>query len=238
MADVAMEDSSADVPHILHADDSTDKRIQDLPQELQDKILESTLASQIPTSITINRICDFSSEFKRTSCQLLNPFTKSYTPPIALQINRKLRAEFAREYYSSTVFECLTEDTYGITRMNWKPYLGPGTYQFTRWLASLPSTHLNYIGTLQLSFLRDDDLDYEIDDDYEDHDDNEPDKFPRHLIPYLKSLSLQLERATSGMVDQARLIICCKKVTSTGYVERRRSSKKGEMIKMLEIPPQ
>jgi hypothetical protein len=67
-----------------HAGTNLDSRIQALPQELQDAILEHTDAFHIlPTTCV----------------------TQQYKPPVALQLNRKLRAKFVAEYYSATIFE-------------------------------------------------------------------------------------------------------------------------------------
>lgn len=61
-----------------------DARIQGLPQELQDSILELTNVEQLPIgSVTI---------------------TKAHIPPSALHLNHKIRTDFARQYYSTTTF--------------------------------------------------------------------------------------------------------------------------------------
>lgn len=60
-----------------------DSRIQALPQELQDTILCFTSGFQISANVAIE---------------------KSYQPPVALQLNRKLRAKFNKEYYGGASF--------------------------------------------------------------------------------------------------------------------------------------
>ncbi|KAK4613528.1 hypothetical protein CLAFUW4_09319 [Fulvia fulva] len=62
---------------------SLEDRIQALPQELQDEILEQTIAIEPDTAI------------------ILSP---SYRPPLGLHLNRKIRHKFASTYYSTTAF--------------------------------------------------------------------------------------------------------------------------------------
>ncbi|CAK1358008.1 hypothetical protein CB0940_07334 [Cercospora beticola] len=59
-----------------------DHRIQALPQELQDEILDLTVAIK-PTTVVID---------------------KSYKPPWQLAIDQALRRKVAQDYYSSTIF--------------------------------------------------------------------------------------------------------------------------------------
>lgn len=97
-------------------DDTTitlDARIQALPQELQDTILSFTDAFHIPDT--------------------QNPRRKRYKPPVALQLNRKLRAKFAQEYYSSVIFE------------------GFGLFDLIIWLRSLRDHHKVLVRNLQLT---------------------------------------------------------------------------------------
>jgi hypothetical protein len=64
--------------------DLLDARIQALAQELQDEIFSFAFL-QIPISVFID---------------------KDYKPPMALQLNRKLRARFAKAYYANVMFMC------------------------------------------------------------------------------------------------------------------------------------
>ncbi|USW57068.1 hypothetical protein Slin15195_G103870 [Septoria linicola] len=67
---------------------SLEDRIQSLPQELQDLILEAAFMS-------------FSSD-------TIVHVTRDYTLPAALQINKATRAKVAAAYYSSQKFDCST----------------------------------------------------------------------------------------------------------------------------------
>ncbi|KAK4613918.1 hypothetical protein CLAFUW4_09470 [Fulvia fulva] len=61
---------------------SLEQRIQALPQELQDVILDFTVAVKSPNVIT-----------------LTETHGKKYKPPLCLQVNRKIRRESEQPYY-------------------------------------------------------------------------------------------------------------------------------------------
>lgn len=63
---------------------SLDDRIQALPQELQDGIVEAFLA--VDSSATVK-------------------ISPNYKPPMQLQVNRRLRSIFAKTYYSNSTFQ-------------------------------------------------------------------------------------------------------------------------------------
>lgn len=66
-----------------HDTDELDERIQGLPQELQDWIMDLVVADGLPSGFV--------------------EIDESYKPPLGLQINHKSRERFAREYYSAGV---------------------------------------------------------------------------------------------------------------------------------------
>lgn len=111
-----------------------DGNIQALPQELQDLILEFLEEIQTPDRIIL---------------------TTHYKPPSALQLNRKRRAEFAKKYYSTTVFEFLTcEPLSGA-----EPYLSvlvpqTGQWHFSLiWLRNVDVGHRTILRALCISLL-------------------------------------------------------------------------------------
>jgi hypothetical protein len=88
--------------------DSLDSHIQGLPQELQDTILEFTDAFHVPAYVHIDW---------------------SYKPPVALQLNQKWRARFAKTYYSDTT-------TFAGRLWGHHPRM---------WLSSLENEHSNMV---------------------------------------------------------------------------------------------
>lgn len=67
-------------------DEKLSRRIQALPQELQDAILDFTISMDIPGNDAIH-------------------ITKKYKPPLGLQLVRKIRDRFAKQYYSGAIFQ-------------------------------------------------------------------------------------------------------------------------------------
>lgn len=80
-----LQPSSQDAANMI-SDEEVALRIQDLPQELQDNILEALEEFQVP--------------------QNLVTITSAYKPPLPLQLSQKIRAKFAREYYGTASFRC------------------------------------------------------------------------------------------------------------------------------------
>lgn len=104
-------------------------KIQDLPQELKDKIFTLYRGAQIPTTIFID---------------------KSYKPPVMLQLDRKLRASFSAQYYGNRLIEVRDPILF--------EYPPPGRLSgrirvpvFERWVRLLTDTHLAMLGTLMFS---------------------------------------------------------------------------------------
>ncbi|CZT23452.1 uncharacterized protein RCC_09166 [Ramularia collo-cygni] len=102
-----------------------DARIQNLPQELQDMILGFTEAFETPATIA---------------------FTKDYKPPLGLQLNRTMRAEFAKRYYETVVFE--------MSIFSSSPTYLQQLEAFKRWLSVLTSSHQKAQQTVRVT-LRD-----------------------------------------------------------------------------------
>ncbi|SMR58391.1 unnamed protein product [Zymoseptoria tritici ST99CH_1A5] len=104
--------------HTMDQNDDLTKRIQTLPQELQDSVLEEVLhaSMEVPDSINGKVIA----------------IDANYKPPLALQINRKQREILAKEYYNNTIF--LVEY--------------PGLRRCAKWLSTLTSAHLQSIKTI------------------------------------------------------------------------------------------
>ncbi|KAF2164758.1 hypothetical protein M409DRAFT_24663 [Zasmidium cellare ATCC 36951] len=75
----------------MSADEELDRRIQALPQEVQDEILDHVLFIK-PGEVTIN--------------------TTSYTPPWQLHFNRATREKIAEHYYATSVFK-ISDADYG-----------------------------------------------------------------------------------------------------------------------------
>lgn len=108
------------MPALTESDASNplDARIKDPPKELQDTILNFTDAFHIPATVLID---------------------ESFKPPIALQLNRKLRAKFAKDYYVHGIFTGkLTAGTLLY------PY-------FHIWMRRLDKTYLSAIRTAHIT---------------------------------------------------------------------------------------
>lgn len=115
-------------------------RIQGLPQELQDMVLEFTLLVAVPrehelilgpktnSSLSPLKLVGVKSHTP-TSVVFVDPH--NYKPPLCLQLSRKTREKFAKQYYSSTTF---------YVRDNQK-FLGI----CSRWLRSLTRQHRDWI---------------------------------------------------------------------------------------------
>jgi hypothetical protein len=106
------------------ADAALDRRIQALPQELQDDILNFTLMATLPPRPLIERdgtdqtlrLCSLSTPdlYGSESWDRPGPIVfqgdrvvyidEDYAPPAALQINRKTRRNMQEIFYSDTVF--------------------------------------------------------------------------------------------------------------------------------------
>ncbi|CZT21058.1 uncharacterized protein RCC_06919 [Ramularia collo-cygni] len=117
-------------------------RIQALPLELQDIILWFTDAFQIPD--TPVSITEFSPVFTDRYQNI-----PTYAPPIAFQLNRKLRAQFATKYYSTVTFELVTKDHADL--LTPRPFRKPAMHYLSRWLKSLSKSHLDLIKSLQFT---------------------------------------------------------------------------------------
>lgn len=112
--------------------DDLDYKIQGLAQELQDMILNYHQDMQLPGTVLIS---------------------ESYKPPVALQLNQKLRAEFAAKYYVETIFESAA--AYNNDENSMLDYAGvsksvPKSF-FHKWLFSLRKSHLSIVGTVKFT---------------------------------------------------------------------------------------
>lgn len=107
------------------ASDALDLKIQSLPQELQDAVLESLQDVQLLASVLVDA---------------------SYKPPVALQLNSKMRAEFAKKYYGSTVFE------YRVVRYGNEAFLEKSGDKclLEAWACSLTPEHQTILGTVRI----------------------------------------------------------------------------------------
>lgn len=106
------------------SEESLDRSIQALPQELQETIWAFTISFDVPAVVFIK---------------------DDFRPPIALQLNGQSRARFAKEYYSGTVFTC---------KLNLASYCdawnGALESCFCRWLRSLSREHLLMIRHIEI----------------------------------------------------------------------------------------
>lgn len=104
------------------------ERVQDLPQELYDKIYDLVFAVKIaPREIRVD---------------------KSYTPPAFLQLSRDLREEYANVYYGWNDFLFQIDTSESLLRCN-RSYL-----HYENWLASLPKTHRAKLRCLTIQHVR------------------------------------------------------------------------------------
>lgn len=133
------------------------KRIQVLPQELQDLIFDFNILTMLPPKegmsvewecyelypTTQNNPSGFVLIHGPTFCR-----EAGYTPPIALQISRKSRSKFAEMYYSNTVFYFPTSRRYSLLERSLSDMGSP--YQLCRmWLQSLTAEHRSMIRTIK-----------------------------------------------------------------------------------------
>lgn len=178
-----------------------DARIQALPQELQDTILWFTDGFEIPAIVPITKVEDRHSHshgpgstLRRFSSKF---YSKHHKPPVALQLNRSLRAKFAQEYYSSVTFECHTgclKDLGGSRHWQYSPD-GDGGVYFLSWIKSLSKTHRSINGHIQLT---------ELENLREPHD-----ICFRLLFWDFKLVAGRLARDGENCLDQAMLLLCC-----------------------------
>lgn len=116
--------------HSKKEDESTTMglKIQRLPKELQDSIIDLTSILDVPTSVFVN---------------------DSYKPPVALQLNRRIRAKYAEKYYSTTVFEF----EYPNKAFNGFGWHGFGWHEpkpgLDKWVASLKAEHTDVITSIR-----------------------------------------------------------------------------------------
>ncbi|KAI5362817.1 hypothetical protein Slin15195_G101980 [Septoria linicola] len=106
---------------VAAASPTLDDRIQDLPQELQDIILEFTLESPSATVL----------------------LTKDYKPPGPLAISRKTRAKAATSYYNNSAFLFeKTSRTYDV---------GVLISSIVAWVKSLSREHRSWVKEVRVS---------------------------------------------------------------------------------------
>lgn len=132
------------------AAEELDNRIQALPQELQDMIIWSTEGFHIPVAVSINTyLGEAVYEDKDHHYVAYCEFENDYKPPLALRLNRKIRAQFANKYFSTILFDYIIEDHMELrlkpTRKN------PPAYYLSHWLQSLSPEHKNMIRSLQVT---------------------------------------------------------------------------------------
>lgn len=120
------------------ASEALNARIQALPQELQDAIRERTDAFQIPAFITITD----PTILKPRACGTYLPI-KSYKPPVALQLNRKLRAEFAKDYYSSITL------IFQLKRLQESDFVYTEFQNLRTWITGLSESHRMALRTVR-----------------------------------------------------------------------------------------
>jgi hypothetical protein len=126
------------------ASDAFDENVAKLPQEIQDMILDLVLVAARPRQChpTVPRerrpfIRDFGTPNPRAKAIYINH--KSYKPPLELQLNRKMRATFAKAYYGeNTFFFMVREGREGDLRM---------------WLLSLTPKHRGMIKNIKVDGL-------------------------------------------------------------------------------------
>lgn len=218
-------------PH-TSSDVALSARIQALPQELQDVILWSLDGFGIPSIVHITKaypvpytgpiytqkrftddselpieghLTIFRNSFGKFAVHRrnINLYRKCYTPPLALQLDRKLRKQFARKYYSSAIFECVTGRLDDLLWHRRGPISGQmlGKHQeasrhFLSWLRSLSNTHRAMIRNLQISGV-DERADY-------DH------VRGQEIITDAKLMHESLLSTGSGYLNQTRFIFCYK----------------------------
>ncbi|CZT20945.1 uncharacterized protein RCC_06806 [Ramularia collo-cygni] len=117
-------------------------RVQTLPQELQDSILECVITEK-PSEDGVIYI------------------DETYKPPLALQLNRKMRAAFALEYYGGdTIFQYMSPEAphspplpTGVeTRLHY-PHLSDFAVKPLRnWLSNLEHQYRTLISTIRLDW--------------------------------------------------------------------------------------
>lgn len=116
-------------------DDALDKKIQNLPQELQDLVRELYQTSQLPDTTVI--------------------IENSYRPPVTLQLSSKISGKFAARFYGETVFEMAEAfgskrsffEPYGLKRESQKPV-------FHDWVTTLSKPHLAMLRTIHCTSTR------------------------------------------------------------------------------------
>lgn len=122
-----------------------DERIQDLPQELQDTILNFILHDPLPSECTLEaspnlilRTADPNALASSVAVTRLVYGEKQkgrYLPPLGLQLNRDTRAKFAPIYYANRTF------------------VADKRYQLLFWLESLTPEHRSMISTVVISWI-------------------------------------------------------------------------------------
>lgn len=111
-------------------------RIHALPQELQDSILEMAIEVEPADDGAIH-------------------IDESYKSPVGLQLNRKMRAAFAKVYYSrDRIFQylCCDQGDASSRHSPLIPWWNPDAKQLIRWLESLEPVHRDRIRTLRLDY--------------------------------------------------------------------------------------
>ncbi|CZT16246.1 uncharacterized protein RCC_02088 [Ramularia collo-cygni] len=111
-----------------------DKRVQSLPQELQDDIKETLIMSGLPDGLIV--------------------LDRTYKPPLGLQIDRASRERFAMEYYKSGAYH----DAVTMAKPAPIPCLVWGLAEpmkeacdvVIRWLGTLEKSHIELLQTLQI----------------------------------------------------------------------------------------
>lgn len=121
-----------------------DSRIQDLPQELQEMIMWFTDGFDVPTVVSITKAvhkpCD---DYKYQ----IEP---SYKPPIALQLNRKLRYQFAEKYYRNTMFVYIVDSHWSFLSPSSLTAVAVTRNHLWRWIQSLSKIHRDMIQSFEL----------------------------------------------------------------------------------------
>ncbi|CZT21060.1 uncharacterized protein RCC_06921 [Ramularia collo-cygni] len=169
--------------------DDLDSRIQALPQELQDTILSFTDAFDIPTVVKINEYDD------ERYCLTGTLHFADFKPPIGLQLNRQLRAKFAKRYFSSVTFECAAVRLTDSLDLEGEPYAPlSGLHHLSKWVESLDETHRSTIGTLRV---------FEWVVRRESRVRVLP-RYGRRIMDLLRG------KVTKGTLDQVKLVFSCK----------------------------
>lgn len=105
-------------------------RIQALPQELQDTIFEQVVA--LPSS----------------NDNIVH-ITSTYKPPLALQVNKKLRNDLARTYYTDSTFQVSHKENLNVGKKHYNERTSWDILCFY-WLEQLNSAHRHLINKIRL----------------------------------------------------------------------------------------